>query len=71
METISSGDLSEMSALFPYFILPGQGITVSEKPDSELEYLIESGRMRLPAKASEGGDGSEMYQRDVPSAPRE
>lgn len=64
METISSGDLSEMSALFPYFVLPGQGITVAEKPDSELEYLIESGRMRLPAQAGPDAHGHDITKRD-------
>ena len=71
MESISSGDMTPVAALFPYLIIPRQGITVSEKPDSELIYLIGSGRLQLPAKASEGGDGSDIYRRELPSAARD
>ena len=66
MESISSGDMTPVAALFPYFIIPRQGITVSEKPDQELVYLIDSGRLQLPAQAQphDGSQADRYYKRD-------
>ena len=66
MESISSGDMTPVAALFPYFIIPKQGITVSEKPDQELVYLIDSGRLQLPAQAQshDGSQADQYYKRD-------
>lgn len=67
MESISSGDMSPTAALFPYFVLPKQGITVAEKPDHELEWLIESNQLQIPATSSLPEDHhptGPIYERD-------
>ena len=65
MEAISSGSMSPTAALFPYFVIPKEGITVSEKPDYELDWLIESNALQLPAEAlPHDGSATDVWRRD-------
>ena len=61
---ISSGAMSPTAALFPYFVLPKEGITVAEKQDWELDWLIESEKLAIPAKATAEWDGGDITRRD-------